>query len=182
MEKVLWHWYQTGESRDTTSLSSSGIMYNLNYNSYNYHTWYFHSLMTTAFWCQNTLRHFTRSALPLLYSWSDSPIRCSIRLYSWSGSMIGSAYHLMHTSFCFRFNKSLTNLTSLRQHHLQYIMLKLDFRLRQIGPGWNCLPWIKHLSLFGLFVSCKKKNMLWIQSLELYSQNFIFFVTYEWAQ
>ena len=79
------------------------------------------SLKTTrAFWRQNILRHFTRSALPLLYSWSDSPIRCSTPLYSRSGSLIGSAYYFLYISFCFRFNKSLMNLTSLRQHHLQY--------------------------------------------------------------
>ncbi len=84
-----------------------------------YHNWYFHSLMTSAFWSQNILRHFTRSAPPLLYSWSDSPIGCS--LYSRSGSLIRSAYYFLYISFCFRFNKSLTNLTSLHQHHLQYI-------------------------------------------------------------
>ncbi len=85
-----------------------------------YHTWYFHSLMTSTFWRQNILRHFTPSALPLLYSWSDSPIRCSAPLYSRSGSLIRSAYYFLYISFCFRFNKSVTNLTSLRQHHLQY--------------------------------------------------------------
>ena len=91
--------------------------------------------MTSAFWRQNILRHFTWSAPPLLYSWSDSPIGCSGPLYSWSnspigcsaplysrsGSLIWSAYYFLYVSFCFRFNKSLTNLTLLRQHHLQYI-------------------------------------------------------------
>ncbi len=90
---------------------------------YIYHTWYFHSLMTSAFWHQNILRHFTWSAPPLLYSWSDSPIRCSAPLYSRSGSLIGSAYYFLYISFCFRFNKSLTNLTSLRQHHFQYTLV-----------------------------------------------------------
>ncbi len=85
-----------------------------------YHTWYSHSLMTSAFWHQNILRHFTQSAPPLLYSWSDSPIRCSAPLYSRSGSLIRSAYYFLYISFCFRFNKSLTNLTSFCQHHLQY--------------------------------------------------------------
>ncbi len=85
-----------------------------------YHTWYFHSLMTSAFWRQNILRHFTRSAPPLLYSWSNSPIGCSAPLYSRSSFLIGSAYYFLYISFCFRFNKSLTNLTSSRQHHLQY--------------------------------------------------------------
>ena len=86
-----------------------------------YQTWYFHSLMTSTFWRQNILRHFTRSAPPLLYSWSGSPIGCSTPLYSRSGSLIRSAYYFLYIiSFCFRFNKSLTNLTSLRQHHLQY--------------------------------------------------------------
>ncbi len=85
-----------------------------------YHTWYFHSLMTSAFWCQNVLRHFTRSALPLLYSWSDSPIGRSAPLYYRSGSLIRSAYYFLYISFCFRFNKSVMNLTLLCQHHFQY--------------------------------------------------------------
>jgi hypothetical protein len=87
---------------------------------YHYHTWYFHSLMTSTFWCQNILRHFTWSAPPLFYSWPDSPIGCSAPLYSRSGSLIRSAYYFLYISFCFRFNKSHTNLTSLRLHHLQY--------------------------------------------------------------
>jgi hypothetical protein len=64
--------------------------------------------------------HFTGSAPPTLYSWSDSQIGCSAPLYSRSGSLIGSAYFSLYISFCFGFNKTLTNLTSLRQHHLQY--------------------------------------------------------------
>ena len=64
--------------------------------------------------------YFTWSAPPLLHSWSDSLIGCSAPLYSRSGSLIGSAYYFLYISFCFRFNKSLTNLTSLCQHHLQY--------------------------------------------------------------
>ncbi len=64
--------------------------------------------------------YFTWSTPPLLYSWSDSSIGCSAPLYSWSGSLIRSAYYFLYISFCFRLNKSLTNLTSLRQHHLQY--------------------------------------------------------------
>jgi hypothetical protein len=88
-----------------------------------YHTWYFHSLMTSAFGAKIFWRHFTRSALPLLYSWSDSPIGCSAPLYSRSGSLIRSAYYFLYISFCWRFNKSLTNLTSLHQHHLQYTVI-----------------------------------------------------------
>jgi len=87
---------------------------------FSYHTWYFHSLMTSAFWRQNILRHFTWSAPPLLYSWSHSPIGCSAPLYSRSSSLIWSAYYFLYISFSFRFNEALTNLTSLRQHHLQY--------------------------------------------------------------
>jgi len=94
-------------------------------SSSKYHTWYFHSLMTSAFGAKIFWRHFTRSAPPLLYSWSDSPIRCSAPLYSRSGSLIESAYYFLYISFCLRFNKSLTNLTSLHQHHLQYIMTKI---------------------------------------------------------
>ncbi len=58
------------------------------------------------------------------YSWSDSPIGCSAPLYSRSGSLIGSAYYFLYISFCLRFNKSLMNLTSLHQHHLQYMCNK----------------------------------------------------------
>ncbi len=90
--------------------------------------------MTSAFWCQNILRHFTWSALPLLYFWSDSPIGCSAPLYSRSGSLIGSAYYFLYISFCFRFNKSLTNLTLLRQHHLQYISKQASHFCGQDSP------------------------------------------------
>ncbi len=64
--------------------------------------------------------YFTGSAPPTLYSWSNSQIGCSAPLYSRSGSLIGSAYFSLYINFCFGFNKTLTNLTSLRQHHLQY--------------------------------------------------------------
>jgi len=67
--------------------------------------------------------YFTGSAPPTLYSWSGSPIGCSAPLYSRSDSLIGSAYSFLYISFCFGFNKSLTNLTSLRHHHLQYTVM-----------------------------------------------------------
>jgi hypothetical protein len=57
----------------------------------------------------------------------DSPIGCSAPLYSRSGSLIRSTYYFLYISFCFRFNKSLTNLTSLRQHHLQYTFTNKNF-------------------------------------------------------
>jgi hypothetical protein len=85
-----------------------------------YHTWYFHSLMTIAFWRQNILESLHLKCSAPLHSWSDSPIGCSTPLYSRSGSLIGSAYYFLYINFCFRFNKSVTNLTLLRQHHLQY--------------------------------------------------------------
>ncbi len=66
-------------------------------------------------------QYFTGSAPPILYSWSNSPIGCSAPLYSWSSSLIGSAYYFLYISFCFGFNKAVTNLTLLRQHNLQYI-------------------------------------------------------------
>ena len=50
-------------------------------------------------------------------------LKGSAPLYSWSGSLIGSAYFSLYISFRFRFNKTLTNLTSLRQHNLQYSLL-----------------------------------------------------------
>jgi hypothetical protein len=68
-----------------------------------------------------------------LHSWSDSPIGCFAPLYSRSGSLIRSAYSFLYINSCFRFNKSLTNLTSLRQHHLQYIILKI---WHTIGSGF----------------------------------------------
>ncbi len=56
-------------------------------------------------WRQNTFR---------VFHW-----KCSTPLYSRSASLIGSAYLFLYISFCFWFNKVLTNLTSLHQH-LQY--------------------------------------------------------------
>jgi hypothetical protein len=81
------------------------------------------SLKTTrAFWRQNTFtfnkpahlvpkyfEHFIGSAPPL--SILDPLL--------W----IGSAYVSLYKNSCFGLNKALTNLTLLRQHHLQYIML-----------------------------------------------------------
>jgi hypothetical protein len=40
----------------------------------------------------------------------------------------------------------------------------------------------KHTTLFRAFVSYKENEVLWKLSLSQYSQNFIFFVTYEWAK
>ncbi len=68
--------------------------------------------------------YFTWSAPPLLYSWSNSLIGCSAPLYSWSGSLIGLPYYFLYISFCFRLNRSLTNLTLLHQHHFQYTLMK----------------------------------------------------------
>ncbi len=65
--------------------------------------------------------YFTGAAPPILCSWSYSQIGCSTPLYSRSVSLIGSAYLFLYISFCFGFNKLLTNLTSLCQH-LQYRM------------------------------------------------------------
>jgi len=62
--------------------------------------------MTCAFWRQNIQEYFTGSAPPTLYSWS--------------ASLIGSAYLFLYINFCLIFNKTFKNLTSLRQHHLQY--------------------------------------------------------------
>ncbi len=41
---------------------------------------------------------------------------------------------------------------------------------------------VKHSSLLDQFVSYKENEVLWIRPLDLNSQHFIFFVTYEWAQ
>ncbi len=76
--------------------------------------------MASAFWRQNILELLHSKCSAPLHSWSDSPIGCSAPLYYRSGSLIGSAYSFLYINSCFRFNKSLMNLTSLRQHHLQY--------------------------------------------------------------
>jgi hypothetical protein len=79
---------------------------------------YFHSK-----WCQNILEYFNGSAPPTLYSWSYFSVGCSAPFYSWSASLIGSAYLFLYINFCLRFNKTLKNLTSLRQHLLHYSYL-----------------------------------------------------------
>jgi hypothetical protein len=56
----------------------------------------------------------------MLYFLIRFSIGFSAPLYSRSGSLIGSAYLFLYISFCFGINKTLTNLTLLRQHHLQY--------------------------------------------------------------
>jgi len=83
--------------------------------------------MTRAFWCQNIQEYFTGSAPPTLYSWSYFTVGCSAPFYSWSASLIGSAYLFLYINFCLRFNKTLKNLTSLCQHHLQYRFVKLSY-------------------------------------------------------
>jgi hypothetical protein len=40
----------------------------------------------------------------------------------------------------------------------------------------------KHTSLLGAFVSYEENEVLWKLPLGQYSQNFIFFLTYKWAQ
>jgi hypothetical protein len=64
--------------------------------------------------------YFTGSAPPILYFLIRFSIGCSTPFYSRSGSLIGSAYLFLYISFRFGINKTLTNLTLLRQHHLQY--------------------------------------------------------------
>jgi len=56
----------------------------------------------------NYLEHFIGSAPPLFI----------LDLLLW----IGSAYSFVYINSCLWLNKSLTNLTSSRQHHLQYII------------------------------------------------------------
>jgi len=58
-------------------------------------------------------------------------------LYSRSGSLIGSAYSFLYVSFCFRFNKTLTNLTLLCQHHLQYTGGLAETQ-GLLLPSWYC--------------------------------------------
>ncbi len=47
-------------------------------------------------------------------------LKCSSPFYSWSASPDRTSLNFLFINSCFGFNKSLTNLTSLRQHHLQY--------------------------------------------------------------
>jgi len=50
---------------------------------------------------------------------------------------------------------------------------------------WTRVEWFardKHSSLLSLFASYEEKEELWIWHLGLYSQYFIFFLTYELAQ
>ncbi len=78
-----------------------------------YHSWYSWSGFPTG-------SDFNNPRL-LVPKYSDPlHLKCSTPLYSWSGSITGSDYFSLYISLCFRLNKLLTNLTSSRQHHLQY--------------------------------------------------------------
>ncbi len=102
------------------------------------------------------------------YSWSGSPTgsdfnnphllapkysdplhsKCSAPLYSWSGSLTGSDYFSLYISLCFRLNKLLTNLTSLRQHHLQYTQYnntQHEGTLYQVMLYWVALCWMSQI-------------------------------------
>ncbi len=98
--------------------------------------------------------YFTGSAPPILCSWSYSQIGCSTPLYSRSVSLIGSAYLFLYISFCFWFNKLLTNLTSLRQH-LQYIsvimVLCCFFYILKFSIQFFLFPFEKFSPLFQSF-------------------------------
>ncbi len=91
--------------------------------------------------------YFTWSAPPTLYSWSDSQIGCSAPLYSRSVSLIRSAYFSLYINFCFGFNKTLTNLTSLRQHRLQYNAIISNFLFRH----WH---WADAIILGSFILGC----------------------------
>ncbi len=40
----------------------------------------------------------------------------------------------------------------------------------------------KHTSLLGAFINYEENELLWKKPMSQYSQHFIFFLTYEWAQ
>ncbi len=109
--------------------------------------------------------YFTGSAAPILWSWSYSKIGCSTPLYSWSASLIGSAYLFLYISFCFWFNKLLTNLTSLHQH-LQYRRMATKCVNVNIRLDYKCYYreyWLRvRLSSVDLFikVACFVKKMI----------------------
>jgi hypothetical protein len=48
---------------------------------------------------------------------------------------IGSAYYFVYINSCHWLNKLLTNLTSLRQHHLQYKLMKCQ--VDEMSSWWN---------------------------------------------
>ncbi len=103
--------------------------------------------------------YFTGSALPLLYFLIWFSIGCSAPLYSRSGSLIGSAYLFLYISFCFWINKTLMNLTSLRQHHLQYTSITgspVQYSHSQLSNGPNKLDCYITKGLKGL----TRKNTL----------------------
>jgi hypothetical protein len=91
------------------------------------------SLKTTrAFWRQNTLilisprllapnylEHFIGSAPPLFIL---DPLL-------W----IGSAYSFVYLNSCLWLNKLLTNLTSSRQHHLQYTIIQFHYKKHKLS-------------------------------------------------
>jgi hypothetical protein len=41
---------------------------------------------------------------------------------------------------------------------------------------------MQHSSLFSPFISFEEKEVLWLVPLWLYSQHFVFFITYEWTK
>ncbi len=82
--------------------------------------------MNRAFWRQNTLTFNKPAPLGAKILWVLH-WKCSSPFYSWSAFWIGSAYLYLYISFHFRLNKPLTNLTSLHQHHLQYIINTLAY-------------------------------------------------------
>ncbi len=107
--------------------------------------------------------YFTGSAPPTLYSWSNSQIGCSAPLYSRSSSLIRSAYFSLYINFCFGFNKTLTNLTLLRQHHLQYT----------VNNKCTSLAYI-------IFINYESKSFIEYISVDSATFQFIYFSVFSW--
>jgi hypothetical protein len=64
-----------------------------------------------------------------------------------------------------------------------FITSELAQKPRLFVPGKPLQPSVmEHSSVLGPFISYKENEVLWILPQELYSQLFMFFITYEWAQ
>jgi hypothetical protein len=69
------------------------------------------------------------------------------------------------------------------QHFIFFITYEWAQQARMLDYTWlEKLARDKHYSFLGLFISCNENGILCIWDLGTYSQHFIFFVTYDWAQ
>ncbi len=76
------------------------------------------------------------------------------------------------------FSWNIRILRSYSQHFIFFVAYEWVFH----NTWLERLAEDKHSCLLDPFVSYTKNEVLWIYTLGLYSQNFIFFVAYKWAQ